>query len=150
MNHSTGPFTTVARQFGAVHVLDAQGLTVAHVCMPVYTGDGLEPADLQDANACLLAAAPDLLAACRNAIDLLDGVAAEEEHNGKRNAAMNVRAVENALALAVDRATRGCIDGSFGHQVNSSTCETATFVGNELRNRPVNEAARQLRPGGAA
>lgn len=28
--------------------------------------------------------------------------------------------------------------------------ETATFVGNELRNRPINEAARQLRPGGGA
>lgn len=30
------------------------------------------------------------------------------------------------------------------------TRETATFVGNELSNRPVNAAARQLRPGGVA
>lgn len=59
------------------------------------------------ANARLIAAAPDLLEACRDAALLLVGVAAEDERNGKRNSAMNVRMVERTLARVLAKATGG-------------------------------------------
>ena len=67
-------------------------------------GDTLET---EKANARLIAASPRMLAACQLALKLLDGVAAEEERNGKRNAAMNVRETERALREAVESAIGG-------------------------------------------
>lgn len=46
----------------------------------------------------------DLLAACETALVLLEGVADEEDRNGKRNAALNVRQCERRLRAAVDAA----------------------------------------------
>ncbi len=103
--HSPGPFEAGASRACEIEILDARGCEVARVGTPLALDRHADPCDTQDANVRLLLAAPDLLAACRAAMQLLDGVAAEEERNGKRNAAMNVRAVEMWLARAIAKAS---------------------------------------------
>ncbi len=48
----------------------------------------------------------ELVSACELALALLDGVAAEDERNGKRNAALNVRECERRLQAAVSNARK--------------------------------------------
>lgn len=102
MNHSPGPFRAGAMRSCEVEIIDRDGMQIATVGVPVCRSRR-DACDVQDANVRLFEAASDLLAACKAAQQLLDGVAAEEERNGKRNAAMNVRSVETILARALAR-----------------------------------------------
>lgn len=57
----------------------------------------------------LLKASPELLEACKEARDLLIGVAEEQERQGLHNAAINVRQTEIRLVAAINLAEKGQI-----------------------------------------
>lgn len=107
MNHSPGPFSKGQLRSCDLEILDARGIHIATVHCPIGEPRGADPCDVQEANAALLIAAPDMLVACRAALLLLEGVAIEEERKGKRNAALNVRTVERSLSAAITKAGGG-------------------------------------------
>lgn len=98
MKHSPGPFQRGSLRSCDLELLDARGLHIATVHHPVGERGGADPADTQNANAALLLAAPDLLAACRLA------VAATENDNDSANLPSAVLA---ALNEAIAHATGG-------------------------------------------
>lgn len=71
--YTPGPWTTTLSVVGTTRG------TICTMCRPCdRTGRGI-PSDEQDANARLIAAAPDLLAACREALDVSDHMADGDE-----------------------------------------------------------------------
>lgn len=95
------------------------------------------------ANARLIANAPDLEDALNELLAASTGVErATFSPVSKQRAAHERWVLARAVAHKLLKRVAGDAD--------EPARETATFVGNELRNRPINEAARQLRPGGGA
>lgn len=95
------------------------------------------------ANARLIANAPDLEDALRELMD-----ADAELERATSSTVSRQRAAHERWVLA--RAVAFQVLSRISGQSSSVAPEPATFVGNSLCNRPVNEAARSMRNGGGA
>ncbi len=98
------------------------------------------------ANARLIASAPDLEYALR---ELMDADAGLERASFNQDGGREIlRAAQERWVLA--RAVAHQVLKRVSDDAEEPPCETATFVGNSLYNRPANDAARLMREGGGA
>ena len=95
--HTPGPWTYRFRSGGTTIEPENDDRVLAVVRITRDVGDA-------DANAKLIAAAPELLAACRNALDALYLMGDDESHLAYRQAA--VKELEAALAKATSPQAR--------------------------------------------